>query len=278
MLRQHHNCHGLRLAVAANPKPTDTLSDAANKLLAKVQTDETGQPKGTFEVWRRSAREYPIGGYHVTELGSVSHKGYRLLLRSFDDPPPILDKQGLSLAACFANLPYMRDVLNQLGAEFDMVRATFSSKQTGATGHSTLTMILHPTSIPMLDKFGSLVKVHAGAVNYLDINEFAGGYMVSETLRPDYPGVLIWPHATCLTDEDVFFSCSKHNLGEFGYIYAALHICGNFARYFPDLWLKHIEVSSPLAMAIDELCSHATERIPLLCLSELQRTYHVIEK
>ena len=67
-------------------------------------------------------------------------------------------------------------------------------------------------------------------------------------------------------------------MGEFGYLYIALHISGNFARYYPDIWLKHIEKNSPLAMAIDELCNHAFDRLPLLILSELFRVYHVLEK
>jgi hypothetical protein len=58
-------------------------------------------------------------------------------------------------------------------------------------------------------------------------------------------------------------------LNEFGYFYAGLFMAGNYARYYPDRWLDQIERSTPLALAIEELCSIAEWRVPWLTLCEL---------
>src|SRR5262249_30363468 len=64
-------------------------------------------------------------------------------------------------------------------------------------------------------------------------------------------------------------------VNEFGYLYAALYIAGNYARYYPDRWLLDVESSSPLALAMEHLTSTASERMALLTLSELDRTYYI---
>ena len=64
-------------------------------------------------------------------------------------------------------------------------------------------------------------------------------------------------------------------LNEFGFIYVALYIVGNYARYYPDLWMRDVERSSPLSLVIEELLAMAAQRMPLLTLSELAGTCFV---
>jgi hypothetical protein len=277
VLRKEHNCHGLTFVVKADPNPDEPLRVAASKLVAKPQTDSHGSPRGTFEVWRRSAREYPVAGYFTTHFDNgTSTKGFRALLIPAEVSPGKIPDSGLSLGSCVANLPYMSDVLARLGLDLEMVRTTVSMEQRRGLSFPTLTVALHPTSQAKLDSFGALLKVPPAAVNYLNCVELPGGYIYRHVLDPDLPGVGTWPDAVCLTDEQVYMSCSEMNLGEFGYLYVALHLSGNFARYYPDLWLKHIAHSSALSLAIDELCNHSLERLPLLSLSELERVYYVV--
>lgn len=279
-LRAKHNCHGLQLSMSSDPGIDDSLKQACEKLAAKPQVDSTGMPKGTFEVWRRSAREYPVGGdYKVNHSNGAGQQSYRMFLEPVDLPPPVLKPSGLSLFSCLVELPYMDEVLSSLGFPIQMVRASMmAAMHESSDDNDVLTVIIHPNADPMLiDKFGSLILVDPSAVNTLHITELPSGYIIK--MPPESEGsIQKWPHAVCLTDDDIYFSCSEANLGEFGFLYAALHICGNFARYYPDMWLKHIEKNSPLAMAIEELCTHSFERLPLLTLSELVRTYHVLAK
>lgn len=275
-LRAQHNCHGLQLTISSDPKPEDSLSVATSKLIAKAQVDGHGNPRGTFEIWRRSAREYPVGAYSEQRFSNgTSTKSFLRLMTASDLPPPILGAKGISLHTCLSELPYMQELLFSLGSRATVVRATLHHAHDDAGNH-TRTLIVHPTDNDLIEQFGAMIKVDPAAVNTLGISELPSGYIVTESIRHDErPGMRHFPHSICISDEDIYFSCSNINLGEFGFMYVALHICGNFARYYPDLWLKHIEKSSHTAMAVDELCKHAVVRLPLLCLSELTRKYYV---
>jgi hypothetical protein len=54
-------------------------------------------------------------------------------------------------------------------------------------------------------------------------------------------------------------------------------ICPNYARYYPDQWVLDVERSTPLALAIEELCELSEWRVPWLSLCELGRTLLVNE-
>ncbi|WP_080401642.1 YaaC family protein [Burkholderia ubonensis] len=275
-LREEHNCHGLQLGVKSTPKIEDKLADSAATLIAKPQRDITGAPKGTFEVWRRSAREYPAGGKLITLLsGGANQQTYRVLFTANDSPPPFLPRSGISLLDCFRELPYMSELLRSLQTRSNLIRAKLSAMQADPTATPEIELIIHPADDDLIEKFGNLVQAAPDLVNIMEFIDFPSGYILK--YRTNGPSHLSFPGSICLNNETIHFSCSGLDLGEFGFLYCALHICGNFARYYPDIWLKHIEKSSPLAIAIDELCAHSFDRLPLLTLSELTRTYHVVE-
>lgn len=275
-LREHHNCHGLQLHIKQSPKFDDSFNLAASSLLTKQQTKGMDEYVGTFEVWRQSAREYPLGGIQTTYFtNGTSQSGYNLILYPVDEAPPPIKNNGITLLECLRELPYMQEALSIVGSSTKLVRATFESKRQGLLGNPSLTVIIHPNELSNINDFEKLVICEPSSVNNVEIRELPSGYVIETNLDLDKPKILRWPHSVCMTEKDVYFSCSNLNLGEFGFIYAALHICGNFARYYPDLWVKHIEKNSPLALVINEFTNQAFERIPLLSLSELSRTYHV---
>jgi len=275
-LRANHNCHGLAFTFTSNPLHTEALAETSSKMIAKAQINSDGMPKGTFEVWRRSAREYPLGGEFTQYHANGHTKGFRAILGPVDEPPPVLPKNGLSLLSCLKNLPYMADSLVRWGSRLEMIRATVQRESKPDPVQNACTIIVHPAAPDLLDLFASNCKMDVAYMSKMNIKELPSGFIV--TWNPDTPHFASFPHSTCINDIDVYFTCSTENLGEFGYLYVAFHIMGNFARYYPDLWMKHIEVNSPLANAIDDLCNYATERLPLLSLSELSRSYHVIAK
>lgn len=277
-LREDHNCHGLQLGVAATPKPDDSLEDSSSSLIAKPQRDTSGALKGTFEVWRRSAREHPVAGKHTTffSASGANQQGYGVILSPNDVPPPELPRSGVSLFDCIRELPYMIDLLYTFGIRSNLVRASISNSKTDIHGLQTTELIIHPAHQDLIDKFGNLVELDPEAVNLMTFQELPSGYIVK--YQPTGPIHMSFPSSTSINKDFFYFSCSGLNLGEFGFLYCALHICGNFARYYPDIWLKHIEKSSPLSIAIDELCSHALERLPLLVLSEMLRSYQIVHE
>ncbi|WP_081053396.1 YaaC family protein [Burkholderia vietnamiensis] len=276
-LREEHNCHGLQLGVRATPKPEDSLEDSSSSLIAKPQRDISGALKGTFEVWRRSAREHPVAGKHTTFFSSgANQQGYGVILGANDVPPPELPRSGVSLFDCMRELPYMTSLIKTFGINPNLVRASISNSRTEIYGQETIELIIHPAHRDTIDKFGNLVELDPEAINAMTFKELPSGYIV--TYQPTGQIHMTFPSSTSINQDDFYFSCSGLNLGEFGFLYCALHICGNFARYYPDIWLKHIEKSSPLSMAIDELCSHALERLPLLVLSEMLRSYQLVHE
>jgi hypothetical protein len=121
----------------------------------------------------------------------------------------------------------------------------------------------------------NLVEFAPRGLHRVNITEYPNGIGLQFPGALDVPGRLPWSIGTDVGN--TWFSTRREFLNEFGLIYVALHIAGNFARYYPDKWLAHIEASSPLALVIDRLTEVAFDRVPLLVASELTRRYFVEE-
>ena len=80
-----------------------------------------------------------------------------------------------------------------------------------------------------------------------------------------------FPSVTPLTADEIFFWTEDQPLNEFGFYYAALFIVGNYARYYPDYWMKDIDDRKAHVQIIQNLLASATEVMPSLCFSELSR-------
>lgn len=269
-LREVHNCHGLTLSLTSDPLEQETFEVSSSKLLAKVQRSNLDKAKGTFEVWRKSAREHPIAGLSTVTHGGGNIQKFQMLMIPEDNPPPVIGSRGVTLFECVVNLPYMGDILSRWGARLNMVRASLEQNQT----KNNLVITVHPAAAELLEKFADKFQAQPSLVNSIAIQEMPSGWILTVDLAGCDNFTL--PHATTIFEHQTFFSCSDLNLGEFGFLYASLHMLGNFARYYPDKWIRHIDARSPLASVADELCIHAMDRLPLLTLSELTRVYHVL--
>ena len=276
MLRAEHNCHGLDFRVTGKVTPKQTLTQVARLLVAKAQVMADG-PRGTFEVWRRSHREFPVSGVMMTIFPNMTtSETFQILLGAADEPPKRLPPRGVSLLDCVAPLPYLSDSLSHRGAGIDTVRAIIVARKEPNAENPTTSIIIQPTPEDVLDRLNERVICAPASVNGVEFREVTQGYAI-DLLPVRFKESMYFPQAICMSDRHIHFNCGDLDYGEFGLLYLALHICGNFSRYYPDLWLRQIEENSPLALTIEELCSHAFERLPLLVLSELSRTYHVLE-
>jgi hypothetical protein len=123
--------------------------------------------------------------------------------------------------------------------------------------------------------------MRVNANNVLRVNLMGGintGFIL--TTRSDNiagPVDLHIPSAAMVSPEEWRMWTDGPCLNEFGHLYVALHIAGNYARYYPDKWLHDVEHSTPLALAIEELCSLAQWRAPWLTFCELDQTLYVNE-
>lgn len=277
-LRQHHNCHGLQMMMSESPRIATAIEESGAALRAKMQTDGTGNARGTFEVWRRSAREYPVGGLYTKHLSSVSRsESFESYFGPSDEPFAQIQAHGITLLTCLRNIPSLEDTLRRLGTSLDMVRATFSREKGLGDPYDTWSLIVHPQNQSQIDAFAGCVIADASSVNYLAFEEFPLGFSIRKPGQFGENFRLSLPHGTALTDKYSYFHCSRSALNEFGYIYVALHICGNFARYYPDVWLSHIQKCSDLSIAVNSLCETAVDRLPLLTLSELSRQFQIFK-
>lgn len=78
-------------------------------------------------------------------------------------------------------------------------------------------------------------------------------------------------------DGQNFFHLDELPLNEFGYFYVAIFIAGNYARYYPDLWLEDIKVHFDLCLFLEILSEEAINRVAILTLMELTRKIYVFE-
>jgi hypothetical protein len=269
-LREMHGCHGLALSLANAAKPTDTLEESAQALTAKPQTAPDGSARGTFEVWRKSSREWPIvGRFYQTMDNHVQTSMPLALMLGADVEPDRYPATGRSLLDVLKGLPQMAEFLEIYGITPDLVRGTCTARRASPDAEPIFSLVIHPTLSHLVDKFKDLVSFAPRGAHRLIIQDYPTGLALSFPSGPDTPGQIPW--AICPDLENTWFATRKESLNEFGLLYVALHIAGNFARYYPDKWLAHIEASSPLALAIDRLTDIAFERTPLLLVSELSQ-------
>jgi hypothetical protein len=269
-LREMHGCHGLALSLASAVKPADTLEESAQALRAKPQTAPDGSARGTFEVWRKSSREWPIVGlFHQTMDNFLQTSMPHTLMLGSDVEPDRYPAAGRSLLDVLKGLPQMAEFLEIYGVTPDLVRATCNLRRANQHDDAIFHMIVHPTAPHLVKGFEELVSFAPRGAHRLLINDYPTGLGLTFPIGADTPGQFPW--AICTNLENTWFATRTESLNEFGLLYVALHIAGNFARYYPDKWLAHIEASSPLALTIDRLTDIAFERTPLLLLGELSQ-------
>jgi hypothetical protein len=274
--RGENRHHGLSMTVggAAADQP---LSVSAGALRAKPMT-VGGQRRGTFELWHRSSREHPIIGrqtHYVPTGGSTS--GHEILLAPVDQPYETYPEEGITLAEALSCLPFLLEHIAPSGLASKLVRGTATAEHRGGERwNSRMQILLHPNDLnsEIIDQ----IKVEPGAVDRVSCLEIVQGYEI--VLKFDWinQGMQIpLPAAAMINTKEFRMWSNQPPLNEFGYFYIALYLAGNYARYYPDKWLHDVTNSSPLALAIEELCDIATWRVPWLTLSEMDMSIYVQE-
>ncbi|MFB6459300.1 YaaC family protein [Bradyrhizobium tunisiense] len=275
--REHHRHHGLLFSDTRSGPLSDELTVSASGLFARpmvLQREAEEERLGTFELWHRGAREAPyVGKYTNTHEGGGQTSGTEILAGPDDIRMPLLNQKGLTLLDCLTHIPDMLNFVNSYGirsncARGAMVREDFPER-------SVLRFVLHPSDIAH-EVFESL-EIHPNLVDRLNYIPLPSGGVITINSDPvnNSCSMRLPPGAATSTTEFRCWLDRKSPLNEFGYIYVALFIAGNYARYYPDRWVADVENSAPIALAIEELLSIAERRVPWATLSELSRSYHV---
>ena len=274
--RSENRHHGLTMTVGGIPRGSD-LQTSANQIRA-VPVEANGARKGTFELWHRSSREHPLAGEVTTVFttgGSTSVYGG--ILGAIDEPYQPIRISGLTLADCLAGLPLLIDHTTASGLTSLFIRGRCDSRVfPGEQWRQDVRIMFHPSGLipAMLES----VRINANNMLFLDFAEVGSGLQLD--LHSDWIsghlGLPLPPAATVDTNEWRMWT-NKPPLNEFGYFYTALFLAGNYARYYPDRWLVDVEQSTPLGLAIEELCNVAAWRVPWLTLCELDNVLYVNE-
>jgi hypothetical protein len=270
--REQNRHHGLILDAVQKPTIEGDLAVRAGSLrAAPLEIKEIRS--GTFELWHRGAREDPLVGEmqrQVSEGGSTTR--VEILAGSSEGRLPLMPATGLSLLDCLTRLPDMLEPINQLDTSSNVVRAKASGKL-WANGAGEFSLIIHPTRTDNYEKLLQNIKVNPNDSHLVDQKEVGSNGCVivfsmdsGQLPRFKIPACSVW------RDSELRLWPEDQSLNEFGFYYVALFICGNYARYYPDFWMRDIEVSSSLALVVESLVDSAQRRLPLLSLAQLSRT------
>ena len=273
--REQHRHHGLLFRCAGRWSDITDLGTAGGQLRALPLLDSDGEGLGTFELWHRSARELPVGGIVSkihTALGASS-SGFRLIFGANDTRLNKVPTSGLSLVDCIASIPGMEPAFIGSGVKPTSVRATLEvSEESNVSIRSNFVIVVHPGDAHLTQKLMDNVLFAPSAWSRIGFIELpSGGIVQWHEEVGDTSALRKLPHATMVHSKEVRFWPEDQPLNEFGYLYYALFIAGNYARYYPDWWLRDIERATPLALAVEQLMKISSEQLPLLTLSELSR-------
>lgn len=277
--RGEHAHHGLTLKILADPSYKETIEDSASQLRATPLIKTGKDRSGTFELWHRSSRELPmLGETDIRYPDGTAVKTQGLVALGEDERPLLVPDDGISLLDCLKNIPNMESTLNAYGSDTELVLGGISTTQDYNLGRFIQKTYIHPTKPVLLNDVYDKFSYPPGVVDCVDvIQSRAGGAIVSVDLPfncGSYNSKAPFGHQ--ITKDEIFFSSKNRSLNEFGLFYFSLYILGNYARYYPDMWMRDVDSSSALSLVVSELLVHAEERIPILALSELSQTYFVI--
>jgi hypothetical protein len=277
--RAQHAHHGLLFSDRRTGKLAVDLKNSAAGLLARPMVQGAEHARmGTFELWHRSAREAPYVGVHTTHIaGAGTTQTQSILSMPEDKRMTPLREEGITLLDCFRHIPDMADFVEQHGIESNCVRGRIEHDKYDSPARELLRFTIHPNAraSDALDA----VMVHPALVDSVNLVPYPSGGTIRLETNPASPngGLRFPPAATKNVKEFYCWLGDDVSLNEFGYLYVALYIAGNYARYYPDRWIADVESATDLALAIEELVAIAEQRMPWLTLSELSRSYHLFD-
>jgi len=276
-LRAKHGHHGLNYVAEQLGVSEDVT--AAQRLRATMRGG-VGQRGGTFGVWHRFARNQQIIGIERRIfLSGSSVDAPSVLLMPADRQNPELPQEGISLFECACRMPTIIEYLAPLGMRTTLLRSTLNRQLTEirpSVGQYLLRLDVHPSEPSLLAAFKDQVALDANLIDDVQANDLPQQLILTVRTESNWThSSLSLPEGYSMSLTETWFSGTDEPLNEFGYFYAALYICGMFARYHPDVWMKHLAVNSGLASLIDAICIAAQDRMPLLLLDELDHAITV---
>lgn len=276
--RGQHAHHGLDFRLESSPSSVTSLASSAAMIRAAPLIKANGDRFGTFELWHRVSRECPMAGkLTVRHDSGAGTEQVVAMAVARDERMESLEPRGVTLLECFKYVPGMRDYMMTRGVSTGLGRGVISLDRNAAQNTACSQIIFHPGDEKLQNEVYERFSYEPRSVEELEIVTLPGGCIVKQTWNDDYKhGGGIFPNSFQERSNEIFFCSNNQALNEFGMLYTGIFILGNYARYFPDYWMKDVEGSSPLALSSERFMDIVEARAPLLTASVLDQTYYLL--
>lgn len=275
--REVHNHHGLILRIDERiVRQNDDLVTVASAIAAGPMVRGGTHRTGTFELWHSSARSLPGVGQHTDshEWGAHTKKN-QAIIKPLDERLPLIKESGLTLLHCMSRVPGMGDIMKSYGHTEEFIRGKIETVYISATKNFMIDLLFHPTSQINLDNLVEKFAFRMPNVDKFSYRSFGGGGHLRLEANGHSFDSSRTPSCCNTSVQELLFWTDDSPQNEFCYIYLTLYILGNFARYYPDLWMKAVEQNHPIATASERFIEIAEARMPLCILSEMSRVYYL---
>lgn len=273
-MRATNRHHGLMFRERGSADSQNIADAAANLIAFPLIVDDSR--KGTFEMWHRTARHLPmVGEFESVEQDRSKHVGHDILLTDLDRRLPLIPADGVNLFDAVRFLPDLQDYFSIVGIETKACRAWIRRQTNKITSQSSDVFLVHPNSQSVIDGIVNRIRCSAAAVNALEISKGQNSVQILERthLKATLAYEIDYPIGINRNSKDIYLLPSDPPLNEFGMIYLALFICGNYCRYFPDIWMNHLERDHAIARLVEQVCVRAAPKMAALILSEIESIY-----
>jgi hypothetical protein len=278
--RGQHAHHGMDLKLDGNPSKCSDPNESARCLRAAPMMKSDGARYGTFELWHESSREMPIIGERTVSFPDhTSQISNEVVATPRNARMSLLPRQGISLLHCFKYTSGLGRSLREYGIATELVRGVHRHSVDRTTNNWDITLIIHPHRQDILDLMYEKFTFSPMDYEITTVIELERGCIIQQKFGPNMPhhgGS--FPNSFQISVDEVLFCADNEVLNEFGIYYVGLFILGNYARYYPDMWMIDVETSSPLYLLATEFMNCAEARIPLLTFSELSRVSTVLQQ
>lgn len=276
-LRKTEGHHGLTF-----PAPNVSVQgrDAGVGALRAVPASIGGRRWGTFDVWHRLSRHYPTVGKLVRRYAEFPNSwGPEILFVPDGDTPPPIPSAGLGLLSALQHLPGMVSHLALHEYQDSLARAKVQVEVELFGNNETHTEVLvHPDRKEKLDQLRERFHAPPGAFERLTVDEYASGFRVSAKSDKDVRHMIRWPIGVSHSIDLSHLYIDDFPLNEFGCFYVGLYCAGMYARYFPDMWMRDIELANERFGLLSSFLDLASHRLPIVALMDPSRTFYLAVK
>ena len=275
--RGQHAHHGLDFRMNGAPSASLAIEQSASSLRAVPLLKKGNERFGTFELWHRISRESPMAGKQNSHLANGAGTQETIAIAvGRDERMPLVPEQGHSLLHCFQYVPAMRDLLFSKGVPTGLGRGVIVLDHHEVSKTICSQFIIHPGEGQLQRKVYDGFIYEPRAYEELEIIEVPRGCIIMQRWADDSrPASVSYPNSFQHQESEIFFCSDNAALNEFGILYFGIFILGNYARYYPDYWMRDVELSSALAVSSERFMDIVEARAPLLTASVLDRVYYL---